>query len=199
MLASISAHRIEPSREDVYLASLEDQEAVLRAYGGLAERLVLRSQLEPGSYRVVDCWESEGSLQSALAATRTFSTPAALVEEPAVSEAELENVTRGAGGADAGPAFYLVAEGWVKEPCLDEYLATVRAQAAELAVEPGFRRRLLLRDRAGGLHFWVLDEWAAERSAYDAYSSRRVPESETLRFLSLFAERGRPLIANGVT
>lgn len=200
MLGSISIQTIEPAREDVYLASLDDQETILRGYDGFCRRLVLRSQLEPGAYWVLDCWESEDSLQMALAAARTLSTPAALLEEPVVLEAGVETLAEGPHRSeDRGPAFFLVAEGWVKAACLDEYLATVRAQAGELALEPGFRRRLLLRDGAAELHFWVLDEWESEHSAYAAYSNRQIPQSQALRFLSLFAERGRPLIATGVT
>lgn len=91
-----------------------------------------------------------------------------------------------------------MAEGWIKEPCLQDYVATIREQARRLSAEPGFVQRLLLVDQADPLHRWVLDGWSGEQPAYDSFESNPVTETEALRFLALFAERGSPLVATAV-
>lgn len=47
-----------------------------------AGRTVLRSQLEPGLYWLLDSWRDEESMRVALAMARTFASVAGLVEDP---------------------------------------------------------------------------------------------------------------------
>ena len=197
MLLAISMQRIDPSREDVYLASVDDQERVIAESGDFRGRTVLRSQTQAGRFWVLDRWQHERSMGLALAMARTIATVAALVEEPVEALADGSELARGLGvAADAG--FCLVAEGWLKEARLDEYEATVRAQAERLRTEEGFLRRVLLVDRADHRHRWVLDEWATERAAYESFRRNAVTDGEALGFLALFAERKAPVFATTV-
>lgn len=196
MLVAISIQRIDPAREDVYLASVDDQERVVAGSPDFGGRTVLRSQSEPGLYWLLDEWRDEAAMRLALAMARTIATPAALVEEPREIYAEGDEVARGLAPGDLG--FTLAGEGWIKDPCLDEYERTVRIQADRMREQPGFLRRLLLTDRADRLHRWVVDGWASEKAAYDSFQSSQVTESEGLRFLALFAERAAPLFATTI-
>jgi len=202
MLYTIEMHRIDSNREDVYLASVQDQEAVLSGSSDFHGRNVLRGQLEPGSFWLMDAWTDESAMQMGLASARTLSTVAALLEEPRVVITEGEEVARrpsaDVDGPRGGDPFFLVADTWVKAVCLDEYLATVATQAGRLTEEAGFRRRLLLTSREGENHFYVVDEWASEQFAYDSFQRRPVSQIEATRFLSLLAERGRPFLATGL-
>ena len=108
-------------------------------------------------------------------------------------EAEVDSHT-----PEEGAPFFLVADTWVKAPCLDDYLATVAEQANRLSGEPGFRRRLLLSLREGEHHYFVVDHWASERAAYDSFQRRPVSQIEATKFLSLLAERGRPFLATAL-
>ncbi len=202
MLFTIEVHRVDPARQDVYLASVQDQEAVLAGSADFHGRNVLRSQVEQGVYWLMDAWTGEGAMQSGLASARTLSSVAALMEEPEVIITEGEELARRPSADVDGPAasdpFFLAADTYVKAPCVDDYLATVRAQALRLSDEPGFRRRLLLSARSGEHRFFVIDEWAGEREAYDSYQRRPVTQIEATKFLSLLAERGRPFMALGL-
>jgi len=202
MLYTVEIHRIDPLREDVYLASVQDQEAVLAGSPDFHGRNVLRSQVEEGCFWLMDAWTDEDAMQMGLASARTLSSVAALVEEPRVTVTEGAELSRrpsaDVDGAAAGDPFFLVADSWAKSVCLDDYLETVRAQALRLTEEPGFRRRLLLTAREGDNHFFVVDEWAGERAAYDSYQRRPVSQIEATRFLALLAERGRPFMATGL-
>lgn len=195
MLVAISIQRIDPSREDVYLASVDDQERVIAESPDFMGRTVLRSQTEPGRYWLIDEWREESAMRLALAMARTFATVAALVDDPLEVLAEGERLAFGEDPATSAGGLFLAAEGWIKELCLDDYLATIGEQARRLAAEPGFRRRLMLVDRTDPLHRWVLDEWSGEQAAYNSYERNPVTEGEALRFLTLFAERGNPLVA----
>lgn len=197
MLVAISVQLIDPSREDVYLASVDDQERVMAESGDFCGRTVLRSQGEAGRFWLVDRWLSEESMGLALSVARTISTVAGLVEEPRQDVADAEELAHGsATGQQAG--FCLVAEGWLKDASLDEYEATVQVQAERLRTEDGFLRRLRLVDRTDHRHRWVLDEWAGERAAYESFQRSAVSEGDALRFLALFAERRPPLFATTI-
>lgn len=202
MLYTVEIHRIDPQREDVYLASVQDQEAVLAGSPDFHGRNVLRSQVEPGLFWLMDAWTDEDAMQMGLASARTLSSVAALIEEPRIVITEAEELSRRPsaevdGSADGVP-FFLVSDSWVKSVCLSDYLDTVRQQAVRLSDEAGFRRRLLLTARDGEGHYFVVDQWAGEKQAYDSYQRRPVSEVEATRFLSLLAERGRPLLATGL-
>jgi len=127
---------------------------------------------------------------------------AALIEEPRGVLTEGEELARrpsaDVDSAPGGEPFFLVADSWVKAPCVADYLATVAAQAARLTEEAGFRRRLLLTAREGENHYYVVDEWAGERLAYDSYQRRPVTQIEATQFLTLLAERGKPFLATGL-
>ena len=202
MLYTVEVHRIDPAREDVYLASVQDQQAVLAGSPDFHGRNVLRSQVERGCFWLMDAWTDEDAMQMGLASARTLSSVAALVEEPRVIITEGEELARrpsaDVDGPTEGDPFFLVADSWVKSVCVQDYLETVRAQALRLSDEPGFRRRLLLTARDGENHFFVADEWAGERLAYDSYQRRPVSQIEATRFLSLLAERGRAFLATGL-
>ena len=186
----------------MYLASVQDQEAVLAGSPDFHGRNVLRSQVETGSFWLMDGWTDEEAMQMGLASARTLSSVAALVAEPRVIITEGEELARRPSAEIDGPArgepFFLVADSWVKPVCADLYLETVRGQARRLADEPGFRRRLLLTAREGDHHYFVVDEWSAEQMAYDSYQRRPVTQIEATKFLSLLAERGRPFMATGL-
>ncbi len=194
MLYSLGMHRIDTAREDVYLASVQDQEAVIAEADGFQGRMLLRSQVDEGVFWLLDAWSDEDAMRYALAAARTLASVAALIEEPR------EILLEGAGGHSAGGSegFFLGSESWVKQPCLHDYEQTVRDQGESLRREPGFRSRLLLADRTDELHRFVLDHWSSERDAHAAYQRRQVSEVEATRFLSLLAERGKPLLATGL-
>lgn len=197
MLVAISIQRIDPAREDVYLASVDDQERVVAESPDFVRRTVLRSQAESGLFWVLDEWREEAAMHLALAMARTIATPAALIEEPRELAADGEEVARGLGAAGDG-GFTLVGEGWIKQACLGEYERAVRVQADRIREEPGFLRRLLLVDRRDPLHRWVVDDWSSERAAYDSFQASRISEGEALAFLALFAERGTPLFATTI-
>lgn len=158
--------------------------------------------MQPGAYWLLDGWTDESAMQMGLASARTLSSVAALLDEPRQIVAEGEELCRRpAAGVDGNPGeepFFLIAEAWVKATCLDEYLETVRTEAGRLSCQAGFRRRLLLAVRHQENHFYVLDEWAGERPAYESFQRREVAQLEATRFLSLLAERGRPILATGL-
>ena len=196
-------HRIDPTREDVYLASVQDQEAVLAGSEDFHGRNILRNQVEAGSFWLMDGWSDESAMQMGLASARTLSTVAALIEQPRVVLAGGEELARRPaaeidGQAEESAPFFLVADTWVKGACLEAYLATVNEQAQRLSGEPGFRRRLLLAVREGEHHYLVADQWASERAAYDSFQRRPVSQIEATKFLSLLAERGRPFLGTGL-
>lgn len=202
VLYAIAEHRIDVPREDVYLASVDDQQAVLAGSDDFHGRTVLRHQVSPGAYWLLDGWTDEAAMQMGLASARTLSSVAALLEEPREIVTAGEELARrpiaevdGSGGEDP---FFLIADTWVKAPCLDEYLETVGIEGRRLTGEAGFRRRLLLAVRGDENHFYVLDEWAGERAAYESFQNRAVSQIEATRFLSLLSERGRPILANGL-
>ena len=199
---AIEMHKIDPDREDVYLASVQDQEAVLAGSSDFHGRNILRSQVEKGRFWLIDGWTDEGAMQMGLASARTLSSVAALIEQPRVLITNGEELSRRPDAEVDGPAdgdpFFLIADSWVKGACLEEYLSTVKVQAVRLSEEPGFRRRMLLEAREGENHYLVVDQWAGERAAYDSYQRRPVSQIEATRFLSLLAERGRPFLASGL-
>lgn len=202
MLYAIAEHRVDLPREDVYLASVDDQQAVLAGSGDFYGRTVLRHQVNAGTYWLVDGWTDEAAMQMGLASARTLSSVAALIEEPREMVTSGEELSRrpsadvdGSAGEDP---FFLIADTWVKAPCLDEYMETVRVEANRLSGETGFRRRLLLTVRGDENHFYVLDEWAGERAAYESFQQRAVSQIDATRFLSLLSERGRPILATGL-
>lgn len=200
MLYAIQIHRIDQAREDVYLASAADQEAVIAESEDFHGRTVLRSQTE-GVFWMIDAWTDREGMERSLAAARTLASVAALEEEPVQVLTEGEELASrpatGGDGADSLPLL-LIAQNWVKEVCEQEYVDTVGRLGHELASEEGFRRRLLLRDLEHALRFFVVDWWESERAAYESYQRRQTTELEATRFLSLLAERGKPLIASGL-
>lgn len=197
MLHAIAVHQVDPAREDVYLASVEDQAAVIGDSPDFRGRTVLRSQLEPGIFWLLDRWTDEQSMQMALASARTLSSVAALMEEPRVLLADGDSIAVREEPIGDTP-FFMVADTWVKSACVDDYEAAVGRQGRALADRPGFRRRLVLRVRDAEHRYLVADEWTGERAAYEAFQTNEVTEAEAMRFLSLVAERGRPLLATAV-
>jgi len=160
-------------------------------------RTVLRSQLEPGTFWLLDRWTDEQSMQMAQASARTLASVAALLEEPVVLLAEGESVAVREESPDEVP-FFMVADTWVKSACVDDYEAAVEKQGRALADRPGFRRRLVLRVRDADHRYLVADEWTGERAAYEAFQTNEVTEAGAMRFLSLGAGGGRPLLATAV-
>ena len=197
MLHAIAIHQVDPAREDVYLASVEDQTAVIEGSSDFRGRTVLRSQLEPGTFWLLDRWTDEESMQMAQASARTLASVAALLQEPVVLLADGEPVAVREGSPGEVP-FFMVADTWVKSACVDDYEAAVEKQGRALADRPGFRRRLVLRVRDADHRYLIADEWTGERAAYEAFQTNEVTEAEAMRFLSLVAERGRPLLATAV-
>ena len=197
---ALEIHRVDPAREDVYLASVQDQEAVISDAEGFVGRTVLRSQIEEGVYWLLDGWVDEDAMQMAMAAARTLASVGGLVDEPRQLALDGEEISQRPGGPDPalGDPFFMASEAWVKLPCVLDYLETIRTQGRALAGTDGFRRRLLLTDRNGEAHHFVVDHWTSERAAYESYQSRQTPELEATRFLSLLSERGRPLLATGL-
>jgi quinol monooxygenase YgiN len=197
MWSVLQVHRVDPARQDVYLASVRDQEIVLEGSSAFQWRLVLSSQVESGLYWLVDGWSDLVALQSGLAASRTIASVAALVEPPVVTTGRMQTLPPelGPNGEGDEPTFVLAVENWVKAPCLSEYLATLETQAERLRGEAGFQQRLLLRDTGDQLHFHLLDRWSDEEAAFASFGRRRSSPLEAVRFLSLLAERGRSLPA----
>ena len=197
---ALEIHRVDPAREDVYLASVQDQEAVISDSDGFRGRTVLRSQLDQGVFWLLDGWIDQDAMQMAMAATRTLASVGGLIEDPRQLALDGEEVARRNSELDpaGGDPFFMASEAWVKAACVTDYLATVRNQGEAVAAAEGFRRRLLLRNRDAEAHFFVIDHWASERAAYESYQSRETPEMEATRFLSLLSERGRPMLATGL-
>ncbi len=197
MWGVLQVHEVDPARQDVYLASVRDQQMALEAYSAFRWRLTLSSQLEAGVYWLVDGWSDLEALHSGLAASRTIASPAALAGPPVTTTGTVRTLPREVGpkveGSEA--TFVLAVENWVKAPCLKEYLATLETQAERLAGEAGFQQRLLLRDTGDPLHFHLLDRWQDEASAFASFGRRQSSPLEAARFLSLLAERGRSLPA----
>ena len=202
MLYAIAEHRIDLAREDVYLASVDDQQAVLAGSDDFHGRTVLRHQVTPGAYWLLDGWSDESAMHMGLASARTLSSVAALLEEPKEMVTDGEELSRRPSADVDGSAgeipFFLIAETWVKAPCVDDYLQIVKGEANRLSGEGGFRRRLLLSVRSSENHFYVVDEWAGERAAYESFQQRSVSQLEATKFLSLLSERGRPILATGL-
>ena len=198
MWSVLQVHQVDPARQDVYLASVRDQQMALEGYSAFQWRLTLSSQLDAGVFWLVDGWSDPDALQSGLAAGRTIASVAALAGPPVTTTGTLRTLPRGAGlKVDKDEAtFVLAVENWVKASCLGEYLATLETQAERLAGEAGFQQRLLLRDTDDPLHFHLLDRWQDEVSAFTSYGRRQASPLEAARFLSLLAERGRSLPAS---
>lgn len=197
---ALEIHRVDPAREDVYLASVQDQEAVISDAEGFIGRTVLRSQVEEGVYWLLDGWIDEDAMQMAMSAARTLASVGGLIDEPRQLALDGEEISKRPVVPDPAleDPFFMASEAWVKPPCLLDYLETIRTQGRVLAATDGFRRRLLLTDRNGEAHHFVVDHWTSERAAYESYQSRQTPELEATRFLSLLSERGRPLLATGL-
>lgn len=199
MYYALEIHRVDPAREDLYLASVQDQEAVISDAEGFRGRSVLRSQVDRGVYWLLDAWVDQDAMRMAMAAARTLASVGGLIEQPRQLALDGEEVASGTLFDAAGTVpFFMASEAWVKAPCVADYLATIRSQGRKLAEAGGFRRRLLLTDRDAEAHHLVVDHWASEEAAYESYQSRQTPEIEATRFLSLLAERGRPLLATGL-
>ncbi len=196
-VGALQSHLIDPDREDVYLASVHDQEMVLREDPDFRWRLLLGSHIEPGRHLLIDCWRDEQAMQLALAASRTLASAAALLEPQAVTVGTVLQIAgfplEEDGASDI--EFALTVENWVKEPCLAEYLESLRAQGQRQEQEQGFRHRLMLREVGEELHFHVVDLWSTEAAAFDSVSRRQSSPLEAVRFLGLLAERGRTVPA----
>ncbi|HUY62140.1 MAG TPA: antibiotic biosynthesis monooxygenase [Candidatus Dormibacteraeota bacterium] len=195
---TLTVHRVDPARADVYLASVDDQVAVLRGFEGFAGRRLLQGQAEPGVHWLLDGWTDAGGMAGAGAAARTLASVAGLLQPPRELVTSVAVLAERPAAAAPAPTFALIAEAWVKAPCRGEYLATLRAVGARLVAAPGFGRRLLLEDQAQPLHFLVLDDWETERAAFTSFNRPQPPSAEMLRFLSLLAERRPPLAARAV-
>lgn len=199
---------IDVARLDPYLASVSDQEQALRDSDAFGGRLVLRSQRAVERFWLLDAWTDRRSMETATIALRTLSSVAGLIDEP--REIETQQVRVGsaelvaAGAAERDPddplPFFLVGENHVKPVVLDEYLETQERMTRELEEEEGYTRRLLLRDLRERAHFIVVDEWASERAAFEAFERRQGTVSQTAmtRFLALLAERKAPDFALGL-
>lgn len=199
---------IDADRLDQYLASVADQEGALRESAAFAGRLVLRSQRLPNRFWIVDAWTDRYSLESGAITLRTLSSVAGLAEQP--REIPTEQVPIGGRELRApipGPRdsteplpFFLIAENRVKPVVLDEYLTMQDDFTTAIEGEPGFRRRLLLREVRENAHFLIIDEWRSERDAYEAFERRQATVSEITmtRFLALLSERGEHDFALGI-
>ena len=185
---------------DAYLESLSDQERPLRQSEYFMGRVVLRSQVGAERFWVLDAWTEKIALDAGMIMLRTLASVAGLAEDPRqVSFEQLEVGSKGMGevespnrAEDAPLPFFLISENHVKAVTVDEYILTQDQFTRELEPFDGFRRRLLLQDIRSTGHFMVIDEWASEKQAYEAYEKRStvIDEITTTRFLALLQERG---------
>lgn len=187
-------------RLDQYLESVSDQQRPLRDSEYWEGRLMLRSQVAPARFWMLDAWTEKIALEAGKIMLRTMSTVAGLVQPSrdfATQQVvigsngigDVESPVRGEG--DPLP-FFLISENHVKHVCVEEYIETQDGLVRELEPYAGFRRRLLLQDVTRREHFYVLDEWESEKQAFEAYEKRStlIDEVTTTRFLALLQERG---------
>lgn len=187
-------------RLDQYLESVSDQQRPLRDSEYWEGRLMLRSQVAPARFWMLDAWTEKIALEAGKIMLRTMSTVAGLVQPSrdfATQQVvigsngigDVESPVRGEG--DPLP-FFLISENHVKHVCVEEYIETQDGFVRELEPYAGFRRRLLLQDVTRREHFYVLDEWESEKQAFEAYEKRStlIDEVTTTRFLALLQERG---------
>ena len=185
---------------DAYLESLSDQERPLRQSEYFTGRVVLRSQVGTERFWVLDAWTEKIALDAGMIMLRTLASVAGLAEDPRqVSFEQLEVGSNGMGEVESPKReeddplpFFLISENHVKAVTVDEYILTQDQFTRELEPFEGFRRRLLLQDIRSKGHFMVMDEWASEKQAYEAYEKRStvIDEITTTRFLALLQERG---------
>lgn len=196
----IQVQTIDIARLDPYLASVGDQDNAMREASAYAGRLVLRSQVRSERFWLLDAWRDRISLETGAITLRTLSSVAGLTEAP--REIRTEQVSVGSAPltvpddrvmSDESEAlpFYPIVENRVKRVRVDDYLESQSKFVGELEQEEGYRLRLLLRDVEDPCHFFVIDEWATERQAFEAFERRQgsVSEIEMTRFLALLQER----------
>ncbi|MGH7687492.1 MAG: hypothetical protein ACREN2_11850 [Candidatus Dormibacteria bacterium] len=185
---------------DGYLESLSDQERPLRQSEYFTGRVVLRSQVDAARFWVLDSWTEKIALDAGTIMLRTLASVAGLSEEP--RQVPFEQLEVGGNGlgevespkreeADPLP-FFLISENHVKNVTVDDYILAQDQFTRELEPFDGYRRRLLMQDIRRRQHFMVIDEWASERQAYEAYEKRSavMDEVTTTRFQALLQERG---------
>ena len=187
-------------RLDQYLESVSDQQRPLRDSEYWEGRLMLRSQVAPARFWMLDAWTEKIALEAGKIMLRTMSTVAGLVQPS--RDFATQQVVIGSNGigdvespvrAEGDPLpFFLISENHVKHVCVEEYIETQDGFVRELEPYAGFRRRLLLQDVTRREHFYVLDEWESEKQAFEAYEKRStlIDEVTTTRFLALLQERG---------
>lgn len=187
-------------RLDQYLESVSDQQRPLRDSEYWEGRLMLRSQVAPARFWMLDAWTEKIALEAGKIMLRTMSTVAGLVQPS--RDFATQQVVIGSNGIgdvespvreESAPLpFFLISENHVKHVCVEEYIETQDGFVRELEPHAGFRRRLLLQDVTRREHFYVLDEWESEKQAFEAYEKRStlIDEVTTTRFLALLQERG---------
>jgi len=205
---AVQLQTINVARLDQYLASVSDQEDALRDSEHFAGRLVLRSQPRPDKFWLLDAWLDQYAMESASIALRTLSSVAGLAEEPReiptvqvlVGSAGLRLPGGSSRGADDPLPFFMVSENRVKPVVVGDYLESQETFTRDIEDHDGFGRRLLLRDVRDSAHFLVIDEWASEKAAFEAFESRQTSVSEITmtRFLALLSERGERDFALGL-
>lgn len=195
-------------RLDQFLESVSDQERPLSESEFWTGRLVLRSQLNPERFWVLDGWSQKIALDAGAIMLRTMSSAAAVVEPPVEMATEQLPVGQNGLGEVMSPPrseedslpFFLIAENHVKAVTVDEYIETQDRFTRELEPYEGFRRRLLLQDLRRRPHFFVIDEWESEKHAFEAFEKRSalIDEITTTRFQALLQERGMQDFALGI-
>jgi heme-degrading monooxygenase HmoA len=205
----VAIQTVDLSKLDQYLESVSDQEGALSDASGFNGRLVLRSQRSSDRFWLIDGWSDQRSLETASITLRTLSSVAGLVEEPRVVGAVELPVSSTARRTPAEPPaekgsaqlpFYLIAENWIKSVSTDEYLEMQQRFSRDLEEEPGYGRRMLLRDLKEETHYLVLDEWSSEQMAFEAFERRQesLAQTEMQRFLGFMRKRGEPDFALGI-
>jgi quinol monooxygenase YgiN len=197
---NVQSQIADPERLDQYLETISDQQRPLRDSEYWEGRLTLRSQRNPDRFWIMDAWTEKVALEAGKIMLRTMSTVAGLMEPSRDIPAQQVFVgSEGVGEVespsreDADPLpFFLISENHVKHVCVEEYIEVQDGFTRELEPYAGFRRRLLLQDVRKREHFYVFDEWASEKEAFEAYEKRSalIDEITTTRFQALLQERG---------
>lgn len=197
---NLQSQLADVERLDQYLESVSDQQRPLRDSEYWEGRLLLRSQVAPAKFWLLDAWTEKIALEAGKIMLRTMSQVAGLVQPS--RDFPTQQVVIGSNGigdvesparTDADPLpFFLISENHVKHVCVEEYIEVQDGFVRELEPYSGFRRRLLLQDIGRREHFFVFDEWESEKQAYEAYEKRSalIDEITTTRFQALLQERG---------
>ena len=198
---NLQSQLADVERLDQYLETVSDQQRPLRDSEYWEGRLLLRSQVRPERFWVLDAWTEKIALEAGKIMLRTMSTVAGLItpsrdiptQQVVIGSNGIGDVESPARANDNDPLpFFLISENHVKHVCVEEYIETQDGFVRELEPYSGWRRRLLLQDVQRREHFYVFDEWESEKQAYEAYEKRStlIDEITTTRFQALLQERG---------